>query len=193
MELTTSLRVSTHNGLVLEHEEGVGRLAEKARKDKRTDNWLAYQSIAGEAGRYLYVSPAASWAEFTAREPVPEAVVRLFGEDEGRALLEQIGRSMASQEMVVLTQREELSHVEPPAKQPVPQFMRTLIRVSPGGQETVEELIRRVSEAIPKVEDERRFSTLQTIMGDLMQYSIVQPIQNPELLDRQRLVPDQLL
>ncbi len=192
MQLTSSLRVSVSPASVAEHEEGVRKLAEKARKDTQSQKWIAYQTLAGQAGRYLYASEVESWADLATRERPPEHVVRLFGEKQGREVFEQISRGIEHMEQCVFLRREDLSHIEPPSGEPAPLMLRTVLRVSPGGQDTCEELIRRVSEAVPKVNDERRFATLQTLIGELTEYSIIQPIREPALLDRQHTIPELL-
>jgi hypothetical protein len=75
MQLTTSLRVAVRPEAIVDHEDGVRRLADGATKDKKTQNWVAYQT---------------------------------------------------------------------PTTVPAPFVFRTRIRVNSGGQETCEELIRKI-------------------------------------------------
>ncbi len=68
----------------------------------------------------------------------------------------------------------------------------TQIRARPGAQEECEELIRKVAEAIPKVDDPSRFTTWQTLMGDRLAYGIAFPLSGIGDLDK-RLSPAELL
>ena len=193
MPLTTSLRVSVRIGDIIEHEEAVRRVAEKAKKDKPALDWIAYQIYAGEGGLYFYTSQAEIMAEILARETTPAMVLRLFGEKNGTALLKQINQGVESIQTLAFQPREDLScAAEPSLDQPAPFVLRSRIRVCRGGQRACEELLRKVTEAVSKVDDERRFTTLQTVLGDAMEYSIVQLIHDPTQLDRERRVPDLL-
>jgi len=68
----------------------------------------------------------------------------------------------------------------------------TTVRTRPGGQEAVEELLRKISEAIPKVDDPARITVFQAVIGDLRTYWTVRPLRELADLDRQRL-PARLL
>ncbi|MBW2269450.1 MAG: hypothetical protein JRH16_12815 [Deltaproteobacteria bacterium] len=52
----------------------------------------------------------------------------------------------------------------------------TTARVRPGHTEACEELIRKIAEAIPKLDDPARISTFQSIVGDLHTYWVVRPL-----------------
>ena len=193
MPFTTSLRVSVRIGAVNEHEECVRRLARKAGDDPGTLKWVAYQIYAGEGGRYLYTSQVENWAEFANRETTPEIARRLFGERSGNALLAQMNQGVESLQALVLQPRDDLSvPAEEPLDQPAPFILRSRIQIRPGQQEVCDELIHNVVEAVSKVGDERRFTTLQPLIGDVMGYSIVQRVGDPAELDRQLRVPDLL-
>jgi hypothetical protein len=193
MPFTTSLRVSVRIGTIIEHEDCVRRLAARAREDQATRNWVAYQITAGENGRYFYASQAESWAELAVRESTPDMVRRLFGEKDGNALLQQMNHGVDALQTLVFQPRDDLSCAAPQAlDQPAPLVLRTCVRVCPGGQEACEELIHQVTEAVSKVDDERRFTTLQPLIGDTMEYSIVQLLHDPAELDRERRVPQLL-
>jgi hypothetical protein len=120
-------------------------------------------------------------------------VRRLFGEKDGNALLEQMNQGVDALQTLVFQPRDDLSCAAPQTlDQPAPLVLRTQIRVCPGGQEACEELIHKVTEAVAKVDDERRFTTLQPLIGNAMEYSIVQLVHDPAELDRERRVPDLL-
>jgi hypothetical protein len=177
---------------VPQHEDCVRRLAEKAKQDPDTLNWTGFQILAGEMGSYFYGSQADGWASIVAREPNTEMILRLLGEQEGSALLKQLNESVTSMRYVVFRDRPELSYAPDQAEQVPPFVMRTRVRARPGGQDACEELIRKVAESVPKVDDPRRFTTLQTLIGDINEYSIVRSLNDPAELDRERTVPDLL-
>lgn len=192
MPLATSLRVSVDIASIVRHEEAVRKLAERARKDADTLHWMAYQVIGGQSGHYFYASQAETWAELVAREAPDAMAQRLFGEAKGRELLEQINKGIHSMQNVVLQDRPELSYAGEQTEEPAPLLIRTRLKVRPGGQDACEELIRKVAEAVPKADDPRRFTTLQVVTGDLQEYSIVQPVRDPQVLDQQRTVANLL-
>ena len=68
----------------------------------------------------------------------------------------------------------------------------TVLRVRPGHQDAAEELIRKLAEAIPKVDDPARLITYQSVIGDLRTLWTVRPIASLADLDRQ-LAPNDLL
>ena len=55
-----------------------------------------------------------------------------------------------------------------------------------------EELIRKIAEAIPKVDDPTRFTAWQTLMGDRLTYGVAFPLSRISDLD-ERLSPAALL
>jgi hypothetical protein len=68
----------------------------------------------------------------------------------------------------------------------------TVLRARPGHQDAAEELLRKISEAIPKVDDPARIVSYQTLIGDLRTYWTVRPIRSLADLDQQ-LPPGELL
>jgi hypothetical protein len=170
----------------------VRRLAEKAKQDPDTLNWNGFQVLAGELGSYFYGTQADDWASIIAREQNAEMILRLFGEQEGSALMKQLNECVSSMRYLVFRDRPELSYAPDQAEQVPPFVMRSRVRARPGGQDACEELIRKVAECVPKVDDPRRFNTLHTIIGDINEYSIGRAVNDPAELDRERTVPDLL-
>jgi hypothetical protein len=194
MPLITSLRVSVRVGEIDEHEESVRRLAAKASADANTRNWVAYQIVAGDAGSYIYTSTVESWADLVSRETTPDMVRRLFGERTGNSLLAQMNRGVDSLQALTFRAREDLScPPEESPEEPAPFLQRLRVRARSGGQEACDELIRKAVEAVRKTDDERRFLTLQPLVGDMMEYSIAQRLRDPAQLDRIPSVPELLI
>jgi hypothetical protein len=192
MALTTSLRVSVRPDAIHRHEDCVRRLVGRARPDPDSFSWTAYQIVAGVVGAYFYGSEADDWASLTARESTDALTRRLFGEEEGSSLLEQMNNGVTGARLIVFRDRPDLSYFPEQVDQPPAFIIRTRIRACAGGQDACEELIRKVAETVPKVDDPRRFRTLQTLIGDLNEYSIVRTVSDPAHLDHERTVPDLL-
>lgn len=192
MAMSTSLRTTVRMASVDGYEEAVKKLAEKARGDPATLDWVAYQAIHGPMGTYFFARQFESWKAIIESEPTAAMVRRLFPGQTGMALMEQLNEGMVSIESVVLQDRPELGYPADERDQPAPFLRRTRITVRPGGNDACEELLRKVAEAVPKVDDPVRFSTTQLLVGDLHQYGVVSPIDDPGELDAQRRVPDLL-
>ncbi len=192
MPLITVLRNVVHLKSIRSYERCVERVAKKARSDKETFQWGARAENGSEGPVISYISTVENFAELAARENPDAMIRRLFGEKEGEAILEELGEGTQSSSSRVLQQNDDLSRPAPQADQPVPLIFVTRLSVRPGGQAACEELIRRVVEAASKVDKERYSITLQTLVGNLMEYVIVQPLADPGQLDRQRRVPELL-
>lgn len=172
-------------------EDGVKKLAERAQKAREAWHWNAHQTAIGELGIFYFVSQAESWSEIGARGPLPPMVVRVLGEKEGAALLTDLRDCIASARQTVSVDRPDLSY-PPDTNATAPFRVVTVARVRPGGQEAFEEFLRKLAEAIPKVDDPGRTQVLQTLVGDLREYRIVRPIAGLADLDGQ-LAPQDLL
>ena len=72
----------------------------------------------------------------------------MFGESEGNALLDELAAAVTQQSFSVLSPREDLSNVTLPLESPPPLMHHTQLRVRPGGQEAIEELLRKVLEGV---------------------------------------------
>ncbi len=119
-------------------------------------------------------------------------VRRVFGESEGNALLDELAEAVTQQNFSVLSPREDLSNVTLPLESPPPLMHHTQLRVRPGGQEAIEELLRKVLEASAKLDDKRKILTTQTVIGDISEYGAARAIWDPAELDSQ-LPPPALL
>ncbi len=192
MPLIQTLRVSVHPRGLQSYERLVRYIAERAKADADTFRYSCRQTNGAEGQQYVFVAPAEGYAELATREPIDAMVRRLFGEGDGNALLDALSQNVESQSFAVLSPREDLSNTPPPLATPPLLIHHTLIKVQPGGQAAFEATIAKVIEAAAKVDDKRQFLTAQTVIGDLGEYNIVQPIADPAQLDNQ-LTPPQLL
>ena len=122
MALTTSLRVSVRPDAIHRHEDCVRRLVGRARPDPDSFSWTAYQIVAGVVGAYFYGSEADDWASLTARESTDALTRRLFGEEEGSSLLEQMNNGVTGARLIVFRDRPDLSYFPEQADQP-PAFL----------------------------------------------------------------------
>jgi hypothetical protein len=68
----------------------------------------------------------------------------------------------------------------------------TTIRARNGHFEACEELLRKIAEAIPKVDDPSTTITWQPLIGELGQYVVLRPLQSLADLDQQKSPPDLL-
>jgi hypothetical protein len=175
------------------YEELVQELSERAVAEEEEIHWTAHQTLFGETGTMHYAVSAADFSEIAARGRVDEMVERVLGSQEGARWLDGLGECVTAQQSTLSVDRPELSY-PPPETDPsaFPCSVLTVIRARPGGQEACEELIRKVAEAIPKVDDSSRMISFQTLMGDLGTYWTVRPLADLSELDRQ-LPPAELL
>jgi hypothetical protein len=192
MSLTTVLSVSLIPSKTRSYEDGVRRLAERARQQRDAFEWRAYQVIAGQQGVLHFVSRAQDFAELARRDVTPQALVlRLLGEKEGAKLGEELAGCSVASRYTIGRERPDLSY-PPDSTDAPPMSVVTLLRTRAGHQDAAEELLRKIAEAIPKVDDPARVVAYQTLIGDLRSYWTVRPIQTLADLDRQ-LPPGELL
>ncbi len=192
MPLIQLLRVSVHPRGVQSYERLVRYIAGRAREDADTFGWSTRQVNGVEGQQYVFIAPAEGYAELAAREPIDAMVRRLLGEGDGNAILDALAEGIESQSFSVLSPREDLSNAPPPLAAPPQLVHHTLVHVRPGGQAAFEATVGKVLEAAAKIGDKRLFLTSQTVIGDLGQYNIAQPVADPAQLDTQ-LTPQQLL
>ena len=194
MPLVTVVRNQVQQSAVPRYERLVRFVAERARQDKDTFQWDARIST-GIQGRVIsFVSTIDGFAELAAREQPDAMIRRLFGEGDGNAILESLGEGVQSSTYTVATVREDLSNqtLPQPGQPPIAMSLVTRLRSTAVGRLGMEELIRRVGEAASKVEEQRRTFVLQTLIGDLRNYAVVQPVADPAQLDSQAPVPELL-
>lgn len=175
-------------------EEGVAKLSKAAREKGFARPWTAYQVVYGQTGTIGFHTLHENWKSL-GEQAIPARVFEeVLGDEGGRRLYATVNGCLEQAESIVAIDRPELSHAEPAGQgEPPAMMMLTRLRARPGGQESCEELIRKVAEAIPKLNDPTRFRTYQTLAGDRLSYAIVVPLeQGLGALDGQTAVPELL-
>lgn len=193
MPLLQLLRVSVPLRAIPRYERAARRLAEKARGDSDTFPWIARMIQGIDGIQFAFVSPVEGFAQLAGRETIEAMVRRVFGESDGNAVLDELAEGIQSQSFSVLRPREDLSNTPPPLGAPPPLIHHTQLRVRPGGQEALENTIRKVIEASAVVGDKRQVVTGQTLIGDLGEYMVSQPLQDPAQLDALKTPPELLI
>lgn len=192
MPLIDVLSVQTRPDRSQRYEELVGRLAEAAVGRREEFHWTAHQIAFGGIDAIHFASRNNDFAEIAARGTIAEMVERVLGTAEAESFLTEVGSCLITQQTSISVDRPELSY--PPAEegQTFPAAVLTVLEANPGKQEACEEIIRKVAEAIPKVDDGARLITYQTVVGNLSQYWTVRPMNDLSELDKQR-TPRELL
>ncbi len=191
MPLLNILRVNVEPGATTNYERGVRWLAGAAQASSDTFKWTARSSQSSDGQIYTFAARAETYAELLALEPLPVLARRLLGEGDGNAFLELVGTGVRSSGSSIIRTREDLT-TSAQRSEPAPLSLVTRIRVSLAGQRAFEDLIRKVNEAAVKLGEKREVFVAQTAIGDMSQYLLVQPIDNPAELD-DRKPPQELL
>ena len=192
MSLTTVLSVEVRPDRASAYESHVHELAAKAVAGKEQFEWTAHQVIAGPLGTMHFVSEAPDWAALGAREPIESLARRLLGDNEGALLLERIAECVVARRFEIARDRADLSQPVAPEDPPRANTLVSVIQARPGGEDACEELIRKVAQAIPLVNDPRRFMAYESFVGPTRTYWIVTPLAEMTDLDRM-LSPKELL
>lgn len=190
MPLLTILRVNVPLRSAVRYERATQRLAEKAKESGDTFEWTARATNGIDGLSYGFLSRAEGYAELASRD-VPALARRLLGESRGDDWLELVGNCIDSSSYTIAQPREDLS-TAPPRTDPAPLALIARVKVKPGGQRALENLISKVNEAAIKVDEPRAVYVSQTVVGDITQYGIVSPIDDPSVLDNRRQ-PQELL
>jgi hypothetical protein len=173
------------------YEEKIRQLSERAVARKEPFHWSGFQTAIGDLGNFYYAAPAESWRAMHERGNSQQMVQRLMGEEEGRRWLGETAACLLTATQTVSVDRPELSYTQDvPVRSPF--ALVTQVRTLPGQQEAFEEFIRKIAEAIPKVDDSWRLATRQMVVGNLREYRTVRPLQDLAQLDT-LLPPEQLL
>ncbi len=192
MPLITVLSVQTRPDRWQHYEELVQRLAEAAVSRKDESHWTAHQTAFGNLNTIHFASRGDDFAEISSGGTVLEMIERVLGSAETERFMSEIGDCVVSQENSISVDRPDLSYTPVEEGRTFPAAVLTLIEASPSRQEACEEVISKIAEAIPKVDDKARLITYQTVVGNLSQYWTVRPINDLSELDGQR-TPQELL
>ena len=192
MPLTSILSVQVRPELFAHYEEQIRDLATHAVRQKDSFHWTAHQTAYGQLGTLHFVSEDPDYAGIAARGDTRELILRVLGEDRGPEAMARMLECTISQETSISVDRPELSYPPEQVDQVFPAAVVTQIRARPGGQEALEELIRKIAEAIPKVGDSSRLISYQVLVGMMGSYWTVRPLEDMSELDDQ-LPPAELL
>ena len=192
MALVNSDRCRARVGSMVAFEDVVARLSKAAAEKDYERPWTAYQTLHGAIGNISFITLHDSWQDLALQTPPATIFQDLFGAEEGRRLFAEANACLDGLESIVAVDRPELSYSEAELERPPAYMQFTQIRARAGAQEECEELIRKVAEAIPKVDDPTRFTAWQTLMGDRLTYGISFPLSGIADLDA-RLSPADLL
>jgi hypothetical protein len=186
MSLISSLRINVKQSGIVRYERAVRRLVAATRTDKATAEWRASISEGENGTTYGFVSMAATFAELSARETLPVLVRRLFGESAGDAFLEELTADVKSSSSSIRRVHDDLSTLKLPLKETPAVFFVTRLSVRSGGQAAIENVIKKVSEAAMKIGEPRRVSVSSTLIGELGEYWVAQPMKEAAELDRHK-------
>lgn len=194
MPLSNVLSVRIRPEQQLRYVELIQQLAKRAVEKKDRFQWTTHQTRFGTQGPLLhFVSQCADYAAIAKRGTPIEMFERVLGAKAAGDWQQEVLGCTLEQRNTLSVDRPELSYPPDrtgPAAHPL--AVVTTVRVRSGGQEAVEELLRKIAEAIPKVDDPARTIVYQSVIGDLRQYWTVRPLRDLAELDRQR-VPARLL
>lgn len=193
MPLVSILSVEIRQDANARYEEAVRRLAQRAAEKKEKSHWTAHQVAMGGTNSFHFVTQAESFAEIETRGPLPSMLARVLGEKEAARFMEEVGACSVSRRQTVSVDRPDLSYVRGERQAgATPYAVVTEARVRPGGREAFEELLRKLAEAIAKVDDPAEVVAHQYLIGDLQAFWTVRPLAALADLDRMR-PPDALL
>jgi hypothetical protein len=192
MSLMTVLSVSVRPERVSTYEARVHRLAEKAVAHKEPFEWAASQVMVGALGTFHFTSACRDWATLSRREPIEGLVRKVMGDTEGTQLIDQLAECVLNERYIVGQERADLSYPPDAQHAMAPFGMVSIMRARPGGQDALEELIRKVGQAIPKAKDPRHFTAYHTVIGDLQTYWATTPLADIAELDAMVSLPELL-
>lgn len=194
MPLSNVLSVRIRPELQLRYVELIQQLAKRAVEKKDRFHWTTHQTRFGTQGPLLhFVSQCADYATLAKLGTPVELFERVLGAKAAGEWQQEVLGCTLEQRNTLSVDRPELSY--PPDRVGAsahPLAVVTTVRARSGGQEAVEELLRKISEAIPKVDDPARIIVYQAVVGDLRQYWTVRPLRDLAELDRHRM-PARLL
>ena len=192
MPLTSILSVQVRPDRIAQYEELIRNLASRAVEQKDAFHWTAHQTTYGDLGTLHFVSVDPDFAGIAERGNTPELILRVLGEEQGAKAMASMLECTMSQQATISLDRPELSYPPEQTDRIFPAAVVTQIRARSGGQDAVEELIRKIAEAIPKVGDPSRIVSYQVMVGMLSEYWTMRPLEDLSELDDQ-LPPAELL
>jgi hypothetical protein len=165
------------------YEEKVQQLADRATAAEDALGWSAYRTAIGEAGRFYYASQAANFGELATMGSAADMVLRVLGQKDAAKWLHEVRSCLLHESQSVSIDRPELSFART-AQPPAPFAVVTACKISAGGREAFEEFVRKLAEAIQKLEAPGALMTRQIVIGDLHEYRLVRPLAGLAELER---------
>jgi hypothetical protein len=174
-------------------QQQVAELATAASEGGEAFRWTAHQTLFGEGMTMHFVSQSETFEEIEKQGQVDALWLRVLGDERGREGFERANGCLQAVQQVIAVDRPDLSYAEA-AGTPgeYPYAIVTEARARPGHAEACEELIRKVAEAIPKVDDPARMMTYQVIVGAIGTYWTIRPLRRLADLDAQLPAPQLL-
>jgi hypothetical protein len=192
MPLTSVLSVEIRPDRLRQYAELVQSLAARAAEQKEEFHWTAHQTTFGELGTMYFVSEDPDYAGLATRGTTQELILRVLGDDEGVRTLDSFSECIVSQRLTVSVDRPDLSYPPEPMNRIFPSAVVTEVRIRAGGRDALEELVRKIAEAIPKVDDPMRLTTYQVVLGNLSEIWTIRPFEDLSELDDQLVVAELL-
>jgi hypothetical protein len=175
------------------YEALVAELAAEARKKQEAWRWTAHQVSVGPLARMYYVSQHPDHADIEKHGDPLALFTRVLGEKRGEKHLDESNECLVSTERVLAVQRPDLSYPNEPPERVAPVASLAAIRARPGHNDTVEDLLRKFAEAIPKTGESARIGVAQQVTGDMQVYWLVRPLERLADLDQQSVGRDLLI
>jgi hypothetical protein len=177
MSINTVVRYRIRPDRIPAWENALADIAKRAHEESDPIRYLCAQVQGGELSSYDIVLPGETVSEAATREPAPALIARLFNSKEAARVMADTSGSILSAQSTILRDRPELGYPDEAGGGEMAAAVVTTAVVRPGHQEAVEELFRKVAEAIPKTGDVRRFSTWQPLIGDMRALHAVRPVR----------------
>jgi hypothetical protein len=183
MAINTVVRYRIRPDRIPVWESALADITKRANEANDAVHYFCAQIQGGELGGYDIVLPGETVAEAASRDPAPALIARLFDSEEAARIMADTSGSILGAESSILRDRPELAYPEDEGRSDLLAAVVTTAIVRPGHREAVEELFRKVAEAIPKTGDARRFSAWQPLIGDMRALYAVRPVHEWSDLD----------
>jgi len=193
MPLTMVNSVTIRMDRFRQFEECVGELASRAADKKESWHWTGHQALFGDTRTLHFAYSSPDFAGLEQIGTVDELWRRCFGEKRGEEHFAKANACIEESRHTISIDRPDLSY--PPEgsdRTAYPIALVTTARARPGKTEALEELIRKLAEAIPKVDDPARMLTFQAVVGDIREFWTVRPLESLGDLDRHLPAPELL-
>lgn len=183
MSITTVARYQIKPDKIVDFENGLLEISNRANEAEDSLFWTTAQIIGGDAGVYDLVLPRESLAAACSADAPEVLVARLFDAGRAQALMTTMSNAIQNVNVSIVRDRPELSYPSEAGPGEMVAAVVTQCISRPGHREAAEELMRKVAEAIPKTDDIRRFTCYQPLIGNLRELAAVRPVYEWAELD----------